>query len=613
MFGICTLLFLIGMFVDSRENGGKGLQEILASWDLGKLGPKGVLRRHFMCCDYFLLAFLLITLLSSACSEWPYEAFWGTMGRYQGAFLWIWYVVAYFMVTRFFRFRKWYFDVFLAVGLYVAVWQIQDYMNLDPHGWLADVVATQKHMFTSSIGNVNTYTAVIALYMSVSAVLFVSEKNRGLGRCQGMISVIRLLFYGAGLLIFFTAMITGQSDNAVLGVAALFAFLPFYAWKDRRGFVRYFWGLVLFAGAMLLTQRLTLAYPNPYIGFWSGLLLGFCEKSGVKDLLLGLAQLAAVIWLLCTFLPVRIRKEAQKAQDIFREKKRSQGQGQEQYNLTAEDADSHTDHTSVSHTVGTSTKRASVRLSRAQYELRMEQKLPAAFRLIWLALGIAALLGLIWIFWDANHGGHPEWYAPYSNLFYFDNNWGTHRGHNWGILMRHFQEFPLWKKLIGSGPETYGIVTYIFDYNEMIDLYGETYDSPHNEFLQYLFSVGITGFVAYYGFLITGAVQAWKGFGRHTESEQLSSLRSSVGSIQGSSTAGAAEIENLTSLQRNNGAKKNGAEANHSCAAAGVFAVISYTMISFVNICVPIVVPLMLMSLFAGIAISRGNVQGRES
>lgn len=125
--------------------------------------------------------------------------------------------------------------------------------------------------------------------------------------------------------------------------------------------------------------------------------------------------------------------------------------------------------------------------------------------------------------------------------------------------MRHFQEFPLWKKLIGDGPETYGIVTRVYDYTEMINMYGEVYDSPHNEFLQYLFSTGILGFIGYYGFIAANCIRA-------------------------------------LGIKR----KPKLCLTGDVCAAAGVFAAVTYAVSSFINISVPIVVPLMLLFLFMG-------------
>lgn len=509
----CTLTALGCLFVDCNESHGEHFLGFFRAFSPKQGGLRQALKTYFRTSDWFLILFLVTALLSTVLSEWPYEAFWGNMGRYQGFFIWIWYAAAYFLITRFFKLKQWYLDAFLIAGLYLAIWGIQDYMALDPHGWLLEVENSQKSMFTSTIGNINTYTAVVALYMAVSSVLFVAEGSRtfqGDAKKLRWLSVLRTLFYGVAMVVFFTAMVTGQSDNAVLSVLALLCFLPFYAWKNARGFVRYFLVLAGFFLAMLITKALTLAYPNPNAGFWSGTLLKLCEKDWTGKTF-GLMLLIAVLAYGAALLR-GLRQERNRVESSFE-----------------------------------------------KYDSAMERKLPLAARLIWLGLGILAAAGVVWLFWDANHGGHPEWYSQYANIFYFNNDWGTHRGHNWGILMRHIKEFPLWQKLIGAGPETYGIVTRVYDYNEMISMYGEVYDSPHNEFLQYLFTTGILGFVGYYGFIISNGIEALN-------------------------------IKRKPSLK----------QCGSPLAAAGVFAAAAYTVSSFINISVPIVVPLMLIILFIG-------------
>ena len=468
------------------------------------------LRSHLRAADCFLLAFLLVALLSTLCSDWLYEAFWGNMGRFQGFFLWIWYAAAYFMVTRFFRFHRIYLDIALAVGLYMAVWGIQDYLGLDPHGWLAEVEETQKSVFTSTIGNINTYTSVIGLYLSLSTVLFIGEGRGSLSKAvkkNNIIANIRNLYYLICIFIFFVALITGQSDNAVLGLFFLVLFLPFFAWRDRQGFVRYFMVLIAFSLALIFVREITIKYQYAWIGFWSGTLLGIAGKEWIFNLCYLLSGVTLLIWIFCFFSGRWKLKGDCKAKLGYRE--------------------------------------------------IMKASLSKRWRKVWFIVVVLVLGAVIWLFWDANHGEHPEWYQQYSNIFYFNNEWGTHRGHNWSILLRHFNELPPWKKLIGTGPETYGIVTRIYDYAEMSSMYGEIYDSPHNEVLQYLFTTGILGVCSYYGFI---AANCWRALSRKTYSFIV---------------------------------KK---EKNYKF--AGVYAAGVYASMSLINISVPIVVPLMLLLLF---------------
>ena len=517
---VMVILGLVFIFIDGKENGGENTAEFLRG-----LKPKNLIKRLSL-PDICVLIFFLVSGLSTICSEWLYEAFWGNMGRYSGFFLWIWYVFMYFAVTRFFKFKKIYLDAFILVGLYVCFWGIQDYFQLDPHGFLENVAAVDRDIFTSTIGNINTYTAWVAIYMAVASVLFVTERegeSSGEGSIESflsektriIISDVRLIFYLLSTCLFFTALIMGQSDNSVLSITALLCFMPFLAWRDRSGFIRYIIVLAAFAGSMWFTGAMSVKYADIVLPPDNGsMLISLSYKPFWKELCIGLLILAAAVIIINA---------------IAAGKKKAETNARGGYLLGYRDT--------------------------------VRRPLPRLLRYIWLGLGIAALMILIWIFWDANHGGHPELYAPYRNILYFDINWGTHRGHNWGILMKHFSEFPIWKKLIGSGPETYGIVTRVYDYYEMKNTFGEIYDSAHNEYLQYLFTTGIIGLLSYLGWLITGVFLIFKKIRKRT------------------------------------------------WAFACGFAVIAYGFQAFVNITVPIVVPVFLLMLSMGLAAVRAESQ----
>ncbi|MBQ0099994.1 MAG: hypothetical protein KBS39_00610, partial [Lachnospiraceae bacterium] len=55
--------------------------------------------------DKFFFAFLVVVSISTVFSEWPYQAFWGNMGRYQGLLFYLTAGVAYILVTRFYRYK----------------------------------------------------------------------------------------------------------------------------------------------------------------------------------------------------------------------------------------------------------------------------------------------------------------------------------------------------------------------------------------------------------------------------------------------------------------------------------------------------------------------------
>ena len=76
--------------------------------------------------------------------------------------------------------------------------------------------------------------------------------------------------------------------------------------------------------------------------------------------------------------------------------------------------------------------------------------------------------------------------------------------------MEDYKKFPLIQKLFGYGPDTFGFVTRMNNYPEMVERYQELFDSAHNEYLQYLVTIGPVGLLAYCGVHIAAAIQVVK-------------------------------------------------------------------------------------------------------
>ena len=216
--------------------------------------------------DLFVLIYWLIAIISTINSDYLYEAFWGNEGRFTGLFLISWYVLSYFCVSRFLNFKSWYLDLMLLAGMFVCLFGITDYFNLDILGFKVNMIPEQKGIFTSTIGNINTYTAYVGLITAISTVLFTKEKR-----------LIRIFFYYICMVISFFAIIMGVSDNAYLSLMALFGFLPLFLFKNRVGIQRYFIMLASFFSVAQCIDWINYKFSNQVLGIDSAfnIVIGF--------------------------------------------------------------------------------------------------------------------------------------------------------------------------------------------------------------------------------------------------------------------------------------------------------------------------------------------------
>lgn len=110
----------------------------------------------------------------------------------------------------------------------------------------------------------------------------------------------------------------------------------------------------------------------------------------------------------------------------------------------------------------------------ADYKLhKQEETVSSKIRIGWGIFLLAAAAVLVAVLVDANLLGHAQRYESLRNYVVFNNDWGTHRGFAWRKAVENYMEFPLLQKILGHGPDTFGIISYFHDLEESADLYGE--------------------------------------------------------------------------------------------------------------------------------------------
>lgn len=246
--------------------------------------------------DWSMLAFWFAHVLSWVFCEWPWEAFWGTSGRYNGVFLVTVYMLVYFLVTRFFTFRKWYLDAFLAVSIFVCVFGITDYFQMDILGFKRQMLPKQRNIYSSTFGNINTYTVYVAASLVISTILFATEK-----------CLKRTVWYYANMVIACFALIMGCSDNAYLSLAALFGLTPLYLLRTKTGTSRYFISVATLFTVILCIDKINAAYADVVIGIDSA----FKIIAGMSIL----PVLVIVLWIFAVGITFVLVKRGQNTED----------------------------------------------------------------------------------------------------------------------------------------------------------------------------------------------------------------------------------------------------------------------------------------------------------
>lgn len=413
--------------------------------NLNKKGFAVWFKEEFSIWDICIMVFWLMSALSTAfAGRFIMESITGDNGRYSGLLLISIYVILYFTVSRMFSFGKVYFTVFLAVSIPVCLFGYTDYFNMDILGFKEKISPEQWPIFTSTIGNINTYTAVLAFYIAIAGTLFITtpfKSDNGRGESIG-----KIVFYYVIMLMNFIALTMGTSDNGYLTLAAFFGLVPFVAFRTMEGVRRFILTILTYLLGIKIIQLINISYAGKVLGI-----------SGLYDFISDFKYLNLIIAVLAVIVIIMYVLEYRK-----KEKRRD------------------------------------------------NEALLRSLRYIWLAILVIVFAAIVFMGMKINSDvtAAKEKYGALADYFVFNDSWGTFRGYIWRAAVEEYMKFPLLHKIFGSGPDTFGLYIGLLRNEEMTSVTGQFFDATHNEYIQFLFTLGPIATIAYILALILPSVEA---------------------------------------------------------------------------------------------------------
>lgn len=413
--------------------------------NLNKKGFVVWFKEEFSIWDICIMVFWLMSALSTAfAGRFIMESITGDKGRYSGLLLISIYVILYFTVSRMFSFGKVYFTVFLAVSIPVCLFGYTDYFNMDILGFKEKISPEQWPIFTSTIGNINTYTAVLAFYIAIAGTLFITtpfKSDNGRGESIG-----KIVFYYVIMLMNFIALTMGTSDNGYLTLTAFFGLVPFVAFRTMEGVRRFILTILTYLLGIKIIQLINISYAGKVLGI-----------SGLYDFISDFKYLNLIIAVLALTVIIMYVLEYRK-----KEKRRD------------------------------------------------NEALLRSLRYIWLAILVIVFAAIVFMGMKINSDvtAAKEKYGALADYFVFNDSWGTFRGYIWRAAVEEYMKFPLLHKIFGSGPDTFGLYIGLLRNEEMTSVTGQFFDATHNEYIQFLFTLGPIATIAYILALILPSVEA---------------------------------------------------------------------------------------------------------
>ena len=408
-------------------------------------------RGTFDLTDISVMVFYLAAGIATAgAGKYVKQALTGNEGRFVGFYYLSLLCISYFIISRNLKFDRRIITIFLCTGWLLLLFGITDFYDMNILHFKDRMNERQYPLFTSTIGNINTYTVYVGLVLVLAGALFVLSRE-ALGRT---------IFYFATMTLAFMALAMGSSDNGYLTLGAFFAFLPFAAFRTRKGIWRYFLTLtVFFADIAWVAHEMDTKDTLEIFGLFNVI----ADSKFLMPLIVALALATAALYFWA-------RHSAGK-----------DGSG--------------------------------------------EDEAPVILRRLWAGFIIAAVLAVVSAIVRANRMTMDEaWktFGPFAAYLKFTDDWGTQRGYVWRAMWEEYTALPLRMRITGTGPDTFAVYMALNRFQDMVQTTRQTYDSVHNEYLQYLFTIGPFGLAAYLMIMISAVRSTFRKALRITDGRDVS-------------------------------------------------------------------------------------------
>lgn len=408
-------------------------------------------RKIILVSDIFMGLFLLAGFCAFIASNDRMAAFTGEMGRRCGLAFLLLVGAVYVCLAVGCSLKEWIYLVFACTSGFAYLMSILQHLEIDLFHLYASIRFDQRSMFISTFGNINMYASFLCLTIPLfMAASMYAEK------CWKRVLYTVVLFLGG------MAVIAANSDVAYLGIGVPMVVLLLTGIRAKARDARIVSG-----------QN---SDCDPFFGWitgCAGIVLGYTVMAFLTtgtgrgyDKLTGLVRLVDHRLILVIVSIVLVIGSL------------------------------------IYGWYGRRTADRAVVQKKASKSVRDKKYTIGCWKIIfWIVVGILILTAFVTVVTGVNN----RW-----EIFTFDDEWGNYRGYVWSRLARIYQGLPFVNKVFGAGNESiYTLMSARYS-DEMIEVTGTVYDSAHNEYLQYLVTMGIAGLAIYLGLIISSIVNGVK-------------------------------------------------------------------------------------------------------
>ena len=207
-----------------------------------RVGERSYLILPFKSPDILMLCFWGFAAISTFCSAHFTDAVTGGAARNNGLLLLSAYMLTYFALTRYYRFKSYVIAVYLIVSSIVALLTVLNFYYIDPLGMLTGYDEATILDFGSTIGNKNIIAAFMCLFLPVAVMSFVISKEKYIR----VISAFSIAFA-------YTGLICADSTSDIFGLVVIIPVMLILCARSYAYLRRYMLAMtIMFASGKLL-------------------------------------------------------------------------------------------------------------------------------------------------------------------------------------------------------------------------------------------------------------------------------------------------------------------------------------------------------------------------
>ena len=403
---------------------------------------------RFYPLDFAVLFYFCTVVISFIFSDFKETAWKGADGWYMGLLSQILFVAIYLLIAKTWTYRPWALSLLGVSSAIVFVIAIFHRFDVDILPIYGNLKEKYKVLFLSTMGQSSWYSSFLCTVFPIGFYLFFAEKDKKKRTLAGIYSAIAMM-----------SLVTQNTDSAFLSLFAVMMVLFYLSFDGRmKEFLEV---LILILSSFCFMGICQKVFADRVIP------LDTLSLFMSQNLLIWIAFIAVTgiyLWL--------YRKELFVKTKVITKKK----------NQRLED------------------------VQNAQSR--------KAFWAVLIFVAAAVLFVLTFIILNTNGILQNNFgYQSNNNYLLFDNQWGNGRGFAWKFAAATFVEMPFLQKLFGVGPDCFSsYAASVPEYLEQMKAFwgNLVLTNAHNEYLTKLYTLGITGLLAYVVMLITGIVTFMK-------------------------------------------------------------------------------------------------------